>query len=249
MIEPTSPAHERILIIMPAFNEEASVAAVIREVRANYSAADVLVVDDGSTDRTVSVARAEGATVLSLPFNLGVGGAMRLGFKYAIANGFTIALQIDSDGQHDPKSIERLVREVAHADLVIGARFAGSGDYEVRGPRKWAMKLLSSILSRISKARLTDTTSGFKACGPRAIRLFAEHYPAEYLGDTVEALVIASREELRITQVPVSMRQRSGGEPSHNPTKAAVYLGRVFIALVFAVTRPRRAYRIGTKEA
>lgn len=123
-------------------------------------------------------------------------------------------------------------------DLVVGARFAGAGNYEVRGPRKWAMQFLSRTLSKTSKTGLTDTTSGFKANGPRAVRLFAEHYPAEYLGDTVEALVIASRAGCNIVQVPVTMRARQGGVPSQSPVKAAFYLGRAMIALCFALARP-----------
>jgi hypothetical protein len=124
------------------------------------------------------------------------------------------------------------------ADVVIGARFAGTGTYEARGPRRWAMSGLSFVLSRLVGSRLTDTTSGFKVAGPRALRLFATNYPAEYLGDTVESLVIAHRAGLRIRQVGVSMRPRAGGEPSHSPVKAAVFLLRAGLALTVALTRP-----------
>jgi hypothetical protein len=127
----------------------------------------------------------------------------------------------------------------------MGARFAGEGDYSVRGPRAWAVKVLSSILSRTAKTKLTDTTSGFKASGPRAVALFAEHYPAEYLGDTIEALVIAAKAGMRITQVPVAMRPRAAGVPSQNFVKSAAYLGRAGIALVFAYIRPKASYRTG----
>lgn len=235
---------ERTLIVMPAFNEEATVAAVIAEVHASLPMVSVLVVDDGSTDRTAEVARRAGALVARFPFNVGVGGAMRLGFQFAVENGFEAVVQVDADGQHDPTGVPALVGALDEADIVIGARFAGEGDYEVRGPRRWAMRLLSSVLSRITGAKLSDTTSGFKASGPRAIAMFAQNYPAEYLGDTVEALVIAARGHLRVAQLPVSMRPRSGGTPSHNPVKSAVYLGRAFLALVVALLRPRDA----TKE-
>jgi glycosyltransferase involved in cell wall biosynthesis len=203
------------------------------------------VVDDGSTDRTAEAAREAGAEVASLPFNLGVGGAMRLGFAFALANGFDNVVQVDADGQHDPASIRSLIEALDHADLVLGARFAGEGDYAVRGPRRWAMRVLASILSRIVKTRLTDTTSGFKASGPKAVRLFAEHYPAEYLGDTIEALVIAARAGCVVVQVPVTMRARAAGNPSHNPFKAAAYLARAAIALVFALMRPASTLEIG----
>jgi len=147
-------------------------------------------------------------------------------------------VQVDSDGQHDPAGIATLVDELDRHDLVLGARFAGVGDYAVRGPRHWAMKVLSGILSKLTKTRLTDTTSGFRASGPRAVALFAQHYPSEYLGDTVESLVIASRAKLTVAQVPVAMRPRAGGVPSHNPYKAAVYLGRAGMALFVALIRP-----------
>ncbi len=163
---------------------------------------------------------------------------MRTGFKYALAHGLDNVVQVDSDGQHDPSNVPRMLEALSGADLVIGARFAGEGDYLVKGPRQWAMTLLALILSRITRTRLTDTTSGFRASGPRCVELFATHYPAEYLGDTIEALVIAARANCVIRQVPVSMRIRASGIPSHNPLRATVYLGRVGIALVFALIRP-----------
>jgi len=233
---------------MPAFNEEASVAAVIDEVFTKLPGIAVLVVDDGSADATTAVARAAGARVATLPFNLGVGGAMRLGFRYALENDSDVVVQVDSDGQHDPGEVPALLAQLAHADVVLGARFAGEGDYVTRGPRAWAMKVLASVLSRTTRTTLTDTTSGFKASGPKAVALFARHYPAEYLGDTIEALVIASRARLVITQVPVAMRARAGGVPSHNPLKSAVYLGRAAVALVFAYIRPASTYRQGEVE-
>ena len=227
--------------MIPAYNEEESIAAVIDEVGAALPGWDVLVVNDGSSDRTTAVARAAGATVATLPFNLGVGGAMRLGFKYAIAHGYENVVQVDADGQHNPSDVPALVKALDRADLVIGARFAGEGDYEVRGPRRWAMKVLASVISRTANAKLTDTTSGLKASGPSAVRLFARYYPAEYLGDTIEALVIAARAGCVITQIPSSMRVRSAGVPSHNPIKSARYLGRACLALVFAYLSPVRA--------
>lgn len=229
---------EQTLIVMPAFNEEASVGAVIQEVLEKLPGASILVVDDGSTDGTTMEARKAGAVVATLPFNLGVGGAMRTGFKYALAYGYLNVVQIDADGQHDPANVPRLLAALESADVVIGARFAGEGDYSVRGPRQWAMKFLAAILSRTARTKLTDTTSGFRASGPRCVRLFAAHYPAEYLGDTIEALVIAARAHCVIRQVPVSMRVRSGGVPSHNPLRATAYLGRVSMALIFALARP-----------
>lgn len=230
---------EQTLIVMPALNEEESVASVVHEVLSKLPGVSVLVVDDGSTDRTAELAHAAGAEVLRLPFNLGVGGAMRLGFKYALEHGFINVVQVDSDGQHDPSGVPSLVEALDRSDLVLGARFAGEGDYVVKGPRRWAMVVLASIISRLARTKLTDTTSGFRATGPRAVRLFAEHYPAEYLGDTIESLVIAARAGCVIEQLPVAMRPRAGGAPSHNPAKAAIYLGRAGMALTIALLRPR----------
>lgn len=234
------PAQSRLLVIIPAWNEQETLGAVIGEVRTALPEAHVLVVNDGSTDRTSEVATEASARVLDLPINLGVGGAMRAGYTYAYRQGFDRTVQLDADGQHDPAAVGDLLRamDAEHADIVIGARFAGVGDYTVRGPRKWSMRLLSLVLSRVTGTRLTDTTSGFKACNRSAIRLFAANYPAEYLGDTIESLVIAARAGLRVRQVGVEMRPRAGGRPSHSPFKAAVFLVRALLALVIALSRP-----------
>lgn len=229
---------EKTLVVMPAFNEEESVKQVVLEVFSKLPGVTCLVVNDGSRDATTARALEAGALVAKLPFNLGVGGAMRVGFRFALDYGFDNVVQVDSDGQHDPAGALALLSALESADLVLGARFAGEGDYSVRGPRRWAMMVLSKFLSRTTHTTLTDTTSGFRASGPRAVRLFAEHYPAEYLGDTVESLVIAARAKCVIVQVPVAMRPRAGGVPSHHPLKAAAYLGRACMALVFALMRP-----------
>lgn len=222
---------------MPAYNESSSISKVLEEIKANAFGFDVLVVDDGSSDDTSKIAHHYEVSVLTLPYNLGVGGAMRAGFRFARAFNYSSVVQLDSDGQHDPKYIPELVGALDSADIVIGARFAGSGTYSVSGPRKWAMKALSIALSVVCKTKLTDTTSGFKAMGPNALELFARNYPAEYLGDTVEALVIASRAKLSISQVPVEMRLRSGGEPSQSPFRSMVYLGRALMALLVGLSK------------
>lgn len=223
---------------MPAYNEEEAVGGVVREVFEKAPGATVLVINDGSHDRTVDVAREAGAKVLDLPFNLGVGGAMRAGFKYAERNGFDYVVQVDSDGQHDPVGVAAIVDALQTHDIVIGARFAGEGDYEMRGPRRWAANMLAWGISRVAKTRLTDTTSGFRGSGPRAIKLFAAHYPAEYLGDTIESLVMGAKANLSVAQIPVAMRPRAGGVPSHNPAKAGIYLVRAVAALLVALARP-----------
>ncbi|MEV1332516.1 glycosyltransferase family 2 protein [Micromonospora costi] len=228
---------KRVLIIIPALNESGSIGDVVREVRGELPGVDVLVVDDGSTDRTHAVAAAAGALVARLPYNLGVGGAMRLGYRYAYEHDYDVAIQIDADGQHDPRYVPKLVDLLDDTDLVIGARFAGEGDYNVRGPRRWAMVMLSAVLSRIARTKLTDTTSGFRAANRRIIEMFARWYPVEYLGDTVETLVHTARRGYKIRQVPVAMRRRMAGTPSHSPAKAMIYLGRAFAVLTLALIR------------
>lgn len=233
-----SPQQPRVLIIVPAWNEQDSIARTLREIRDTVTGADLLVVDDGSGDRTADMATDAGAKVCRLPFNLGVGGAMRTGYRYALRHGYDVAVQIDADGQHDPRYVARLLERLEDADVVIGARFATADDpYKVRGPRRWAMVLLAWVLSRLAHARLTDVTSGFRASNRRAISLFATHYPAEYLGDTVESLVIAARAGCSITQEPVVMRPRVAGRASHSPVKATIYLCRAVVALMLALVR------------
>ncbi|MFE4466971.1 glycosyltransferase family 2 protein [Oerskovia sp. NPDC056781] len=238
----TSDRRADVLIVVPAWNEQEALPGVLDELHAALPQADYLVVNDGSTDQTSAVARRGRTMVLDLPVNLGVGGAMRAGYKFAARRGYDVVVQVDGDGQHDPADVARVVEALAtdNADIVIGARFADKGNYVARGPRRWAMKLLSASLSRVVGTRLTDTTSGFKASNKRAIALFAVDYPAEYLGDTIESMVIASRAGLTIRQIGVEMRPRAGGTPSHNPVKATLFLGRAVLALVIALSRPTR---------
>jgi glycosyltransferase involved in cell wall biosynthesis len=235
------PSKYDTLVIMPAWNESEAIGETIREIYEFAPPCDVLVVDDGSRDNTVAIARSAGAMVLQLPFNMGVGGAMRTGFKYAKKRGYSQVIQVDADGQHDPRDIHAVLEGLKEADISIGARFADKGTYAVRGPRKWAMNLLAWTISRVAGTRLTDVTSGFRAANAKAIRQYVDHYPAEYLGDTIDSLVVAIRSGCVVRQVGVSMRERQGGTPSHDPVKAALYLGRSGLALLFALTRKKSA--------
>ena len=235
-----SPA-DRVLVVVPAWNESEALPALLRELDQTVPDLDVLVVDDGSTDGTADVVRSSArAQVLVLPFNVGVGGAMRAGFLYAHRHGYTTVIQVDADGQHNPQDVPRLLSLVADGhDVVIGARFAGVGDYHVRGPRWWAMRLLARSVSRLARVTLTDVTSGFRASGPAAVRLFASEYPPEYLGDTVESLVLAGRSGMRLGQVPVAMRARRGGQPSQSAFRATIYLARALLVLALALVHTR----------
>ncbi|MFJ9693501.1 glycosyltransferase family 2 protein [Kitasatospora sp. NPDC101183] len=228
---------KRVLIILPAWNEAEGLPKILREIQQKLPGVDTLVVDDGSVDNTAAVAAAYGSKVAQLPYNLGVGGAMRFGYRYAHLHDYDIALQCDADGQHDPSYVPSLIAKLDEADLVIGARFAGEGSYKVRGPRSWAMKLLSVVLSRVARTKLTDTTSGFKACNKPMIEFFSQWYPVEYLGDTIESMVGAARCGFVIRQVPVAMRERTTGTPSASPIKATIYLARAGLVLLLAMIR------------
>ncbi len=230
----------KVLIVMPALNEEESVGFVVKETLATLPRADVVVVDDGSHDRTAEMARAAGATVLRLSFQLGVGGAIRTGLRYAALHDYAAAVQVDADGQHDPKEIKLLLEGLewlGEPEIVIGSRFAGRGSFDVKGPRKWAMRLLAASLSRIAGTTLTDVTSGFRCYNRPAIELLERSYPAEYLADTIDSLVMARRAGTRIAEVPVAMRPRKAGTPSQSVWKSTVYLFRALFALLLSLIR------------
>ncbi len=222
----------RVLVAIPAWNEQGSIGDVIRSVREHRPEADILVVNDGSTDDTATVARDAGATVVSLPFNVGVGGAMRTAFLYAKREGYSALVQVDADGQHDPADLDRVLDGLEAADVVVGTRFHPNSMYFVGGPRRWAMRLLSMSLSWMNRGTISDPTSGFRSAGPRAISLFAVDYPADYLGDTVGSLAIAIRNGLVIKETPVTMYFRQVGRPSKNAVWSALYLGRATLALI-----------------
>jgi glycosyltransferase involved in cell wall biosynthesis len=232
-------APSRILVAIPAWNEQGSIGQVIEQVGELIPQADVLVVSDGSTDATAQLARDAGAKVASLPFNVGVGGAMRTAFLYAERNRYEALVQVDADGQHDPTDLVRLIAGLQDADVVVGTRFHPDSMYFVGGPRKWAMVLLSKALSRMARTPISDSTSGFRSAGPRAIALFAQQYPAEYLGDTVGSLAIAIRNGLVIRETPVTMYYRAIGRPSKNALWSALYLGRASLALFVTLLQRR----------
>ena len=187
-----------MLIVIPALNEAETIGRVIDDAIETLRA-DVLVIDDGSTDATAGVARAAGATVLSHPFNLGVGGAIRTGLRYAALRGYERVVQIDADGQHLPSEAARLLARLDDdgVDLVVGSRFAAgyartAAGYDVSLLRRLSMRMLSRLVSRRLHTPISDTTSGFRAFGPKALEVFAPAYPSAYLSDTVEALLIAA---------------------------------------------------------
>ena len=221
----------KILIIVPAYNEEASLPGVIRDLSENMPSADVLVVNDGSRDATELVARKLGVMVLDLPFNLGIGGAVQAGYLYAERNGYDVAVQFDGDGQHLAGEIKKLLEplEANRADLVVGSRFMTAGGYKAPVFRKMGIAIFSFVLSSIMGTTVTDSTSGFRAANRRVIEFFAHIYPDDY--PEVEALVLLHKTGLRMAEVPAVMRERTGGRSSITPVRSIYYMTKVLTAI------------------
>ena len=230
-------AARRRVAIVPALNEEATIGGVIEEIRTFESGFEIVVVDDGSGDRTAEVAQAHGAKVLRLPFNLGIGGAVQTGFRYAWENGFDLAVRVDGDGQHDPAELDAIIRPVlaGEADIAVGSRFAGGPGYRPSRSRRIGIRILAWAVSRLVRQRVTDTTSGFQALNRRGIQLFAADYPHDY--PEVEATVMVHRHRLRLREVPVAMRERAGGRSSITAFRSVYYMAKVLLALFVGIFR------------
>lgn len=221
----------KILIIIPAFNEQASIQGVLSAVKKHLPGADIVVVNDGSADSTALIAQKEGVVVLNHPYNMGIGATMQTGYKYASRKGYGIAVQVDADGQHPADQIEKLIEPVAkgRADLVVGSRFLGAGDYKPSLARGAGISIFSNVVSAIIRERVTDTTSGFRAAGRRCIDFFADHYPDDY--PEVEALVLLHKKGFSIMEVPVRMSEREGGRSSITPIRSVYYMIKVLLAI------------------
>jgi glycosyltransferase involved in cell wall biosynthesis len=221
----------KILIIVPAYNEEESLPGVIQDLRENMSSADVLVVNDGSRDGTARIARDLGVAVLDLPFNLGIGGAVQSGYRYAERNAYDIAVQFDGDGQHIAREINKLIEPLAtgKTDLVIGSRFLNPGGYKAPVLRKLGIGIFTIVLSRILGMTMTDCTSGFRAANRRVIEFFGRTYPDDY--PEVESLVLLHKMGLRMAEVPIAMRERTGGRSSITPIRSVYYMTKVLMAI------------------
>lgn len=231
-----------VLAVVPAFNEELSVGEVVAALRA--AAYDVVVVDDGSSDSTAAVAAEAGAAVVSLAENVGVGAALQTGFRWAVSSGYRRVVQCDADGQHEPAEIARLLEAVSSPEesaLVIGSRFVERGSW--RGlplSRRVAMRSLCLLATRKSRVAVTDASSGFRLIQGPLLELFAASYPSEYLGDTVEAIVIARRHGAVVREVPVVMHNRLHGSSSASAARATWYVARVAVAILLGADSRRR---------
>jgi hypothetical protein len=240
----------RTLVFIPAWNEAASVAAVIAGVRERLPGADVLVVDDGSIDETVARATEAGATVASLPFNQGLGAALQTGYLYALREGYDLCAHLDADGQHPPAEVARLLEEVRadRADLVIGSRYREGGaqpadgsagdDYKPTLSRRIGTSLFRFFLTLATRQRFTDTTSGMRAANRRVMKLFSESYSPDFA--EIESLQLAVRQGLRVEEVPVRMLERTGGTSFLTPLRSAFFIFKGMIVLLVGQFRPRK---------
>jgi glycosyltransferase involved in cell wall biosynthesis len=241
----------RTVVFIPAWNEEASVAEVIGDVREQMPKVDVLVVDDGSTDGTASRAREAGAVVASLPFNQGLGAALQTGYLYSLRGGYECCAHLDADGQHPASEVKRLIAEVVadRADLVIGSRYrdvgpweeegdADSDDYRPTFSRRIGTSLFRFFLTLATRQRFTDTTSGMRAANRRVMSLFSEHYSPDFA--EIESLQLAVRQGLRVEEVPVRMLERAGGTSFLTPLRSAFFIFKGLIVLLVGMFRPRR---------
>lgn len=230
--------HGRVLVIIPALNEEATISAVIESLRRHVPGYDILVIDDGSTDATASVVnRHDGVRLVRMPYNVGIGSAVQTGYKYALRNGYDIAVQCDADGQHPVHQMSRLVERVQNgtADVIIGSRYVADTDYRPSFGRRVGKSLLSRLVDALIGGGITDTTSGFRAANRKAIRVFARHYPDDY--PEAEALVILHMAGLKAAEVPVDMAPRQGGVTSISPRHAAYYMVKVGLAIFVDIFR------------
>lgn len=232
----------KILVIVPAYNEAEGIAQVIRRLQEDTPYADVLVINDGSSDATGRIARAAGANVIDLTCNLGIGGAVQTGYRYAADHHYDYAVQIDGDGQHNPCDLSRLLSAMSDtgADMVIGSRFITKQGFQSTFARKMGIGLLSTLLSKLTGRTVTDPTSGYRLCGRRAISLFAREYPADY--PEVEALMLLYNRELSFAEIPVVMNERQGGVSSISALKSVYYMSKVILSVLLMKTMKRKAW-------
>ncbi len=230
------------LAIVPAYNEEGSVARVVRDLHRRAPGFDVLVVDDGSTDRTSAEARAVGARVLRMPFNLGIGGTVQAGYQYALEHGYDVAIQVDGDGQHDAGEVPKLLtflRTNPDVDMVTGSRFLvrDADNHQSTRSRRLGIRIFASILSLVTGQRVTDPTSGFRMTNRRGIELFARDYPHDY--PEVEAVLMIHAHRLRSAEIPVRMHSRTTGVSSINASRSAYYMIKVTLSILVGLCRAR----------
>lgn len=223
----------KVMVVVPAYNEEKNIYKVVASIKKYHPEIDVVVVNDGSKDNTCFEAKRAGAFVIDLPQNLGIGGAVQTGYLYGKRNDYDVVIQIDGDGQHDPKDISRLVEVIENkeADMVIGSRFVEQTEYESSSMRKLGINFFSRFVSFVCKQNFYDTTSGYRAANRKVIELFSTYYPRDY--PEVETIVYAIKRGIRIKEISVDMNKRQGGKSSITPLKSVYYMIKVTSAILF----------------
>lgn len=228
----------RVLVIIPAYNEAESIENVVNDIK-SHTDFDFVVINDGSRDSTVDICREHGYPVVDLPLNLGIGGAVQTGYKYALANDFDVAVQFDGDGQHDASYLNMLVRELEerNVDLMIGSRFVGESrdGFQSTAMRRLGIAMISSSIRLFSGLRITDPTSGFRAANRRAIRFFCANYPIDY--PEPESIVALDSAGYRVEEIPVKMRERQGGTSSIKAFSSVYYMIKVLLAVAIQSSR------------
>jgi glycosyltransferase involved in cell wall biosynthesis len=232
-----------LVIIIPAFNEAANVGRLLASIRSHQPGADVVVINDGSSDSTAEVARGEGVDVLDLPFNVGIGAAVQAGLLYALRNGYRVAIQVDGDGQHPASEIAKLLNRLdqGDCDVAIGSRFFERTQYRGSLVRRAGIAIFSGVNSLLLGRRISDTTSGFRAFNRRAMQFLAADYPHDF--PEPESIVTLCRNGFQVAEVPVEMIPRQGGRSSITLARSIYYMLKVMIAIVVGATRPRSIKR------
>lgn len=237
-----TPGSPKILIIVPAYNEQANIHNTLMEIRGHSLKPDVVVIDDGSTDATAQEANACGAHVISLPFNLGIGGAVQTGFQFAYERGYDIAVQVDGDGQHDVSYLKTILDPIfkEEADMSIGSRFMphNKKGYRSSFARRLGIGFFVHLIGILTGCHIYDPTSGFRAYNKKMIKLFARHYPHDF--PEPEAIVLARKFGAGIKELPVVMRKRQGGASSIRYFKSMYYMMKVTFAILLDMIKSRR---------
>lgn len=229
----------KILIIVPAFNESGNITRTIADIRKQHLSLDIVVIDDGSKDDTAKEAAAAGVSVVSLPFNLGIGGAVQTGFQYARQRHYDIAVQMDGDGQHDAEYLKKIIAPIVegHADMVIGSRFIeDNGGFKSSFSRRLGISFFVKLINSLTGLNITDPTSGFRAHNQRMIAVFASSYPHDF--PEPEAIVVGKHLGARIQEVAVVMRKREDGQSSIRQLKSLYYMVKVTFAICLHMIRP-----------
>ncbi len=227
----------KVLVIIPAYNEEESIQGVVDNLVEHYPQYDYVVVNDGSKDNTLKILAEQKYSYLNLPSNLGIGGAMQTGYRYARDNGYDITVQMDGDGQHDPDYIEHIIAPImqGEADMVVGSRYINKEGFQSTGLRRLGIKIISTTIKILCGQRIFDVTSGFRACNRKMTEFFAEHYAEDY--PEPEAIVATIKHGGKVCEVPVLMRERQGGVSSISGFKAINYMCKVELALLINALR------------